>query len=265
MLSAKIPCLWTGTTYKLYVDDADLASYLEAFEVTTGETLPADTATLYQLDADSGLYQIQFVDQDGVLGWDDETTYVGNYDASGNASTSGGYDANGNEQAGGTFTFYDGYTVEFSVGDIVLGSSVAEVSSSGASLELSPIEIATSTDDTENSNEVTNIIRLLQTMDDDGDPTNGITVAEAVRTAAIGQAMDMTVDINSFDDEATNFIAAADLPVMVTIETAWTHFFDVYQDHQQADVIEGGISLDELIGPEFLMGRHILVNSGDQR
>lgn len=75
----------------------------------------------------------------------------------------------------GRFTYLTGETVTFSIGNIDF-PSVA-----GSSL-LTPLDMVDSTDTTDEH--VSNIIRFLQSIDEDGNTSNGITIPEAMHSAA---------------------------------------------------------------------------------
>ena len=49
---------------------------------------------------------------------------------------------------------------------------------------------------------VTNVARVLQILDDDADPSNGITIPAAVRGAAAGMSMDFDRDSGAFEADA---------------------------------------------------------------
>ncbi|RLJ19592.1 hypothetical protein DJ031_08060 [bacterium endosymbiont of Escarpia laminata] len=71
----------------------------------------------------------------------------------------------------GQFTCEDGGTVTFFLGPIVLGTVACQ-------------DLVMPTDLTSSENEAINFARFLQTLDDDGDPDNGINIPEVVRQFA---------------------------------------------------------------------------------
>ena len=73
----------------------------------------------------------------------------------------------------GKYNYEEGETVTFYIGDIKLGSAKA-------SEELSPLSISSTSNASLETLEVQNIAALLQTLDLDGDATNGITIDEEV-------------------------------------------------------------------------------------
>ena len=106
-------------------------------------------------------------------------------------STSGGL--GGFTDSEGTFYYKEGDTVTFEIGDISLGSVVAAE-------KLTPVEVmgASGTAD----QKVINLSRLLQTLDADGDPSNGINIEESTRTAMAGKTVNFDVPLDSFLNES---------------------------------------------------------------
>ncbi len=117
----------------------------------------------------------------------------------------------------GEYNYLPGETVTFSVGGIILGSSAAGpvvtplTLVNGATVATDPV--------------VTNMVRLLLTLDDDGNPDNGITISAATAAAATGQ----TVDFNAADLANDPGMSALlpllpGTPALVDAITAQTHF-----------------------------------------
>jgi len=92
---------------------------------------------------------------------------------------------NGNTNSRGEFRYLAGERVTFFIGDLefpaVLGDAV-----------ITPLDMA----GTDNPFEpmVINIIRLLQTLDKDSDPSNGITITDVAKTNAIAIDFDLSID-----------------------------------------------------------------------
>ena len=82
----------------------------------------------------------------------------------------------GSTNADGEYLYKEGETVTFRIGDIVFPAVTAK----GV---LTPLDLAGSTDI--NDPVVINIARLLQTLDEDGNPDNGIVIPELATTAAL--------------------------------------------------------------------------------
>jgi len=95
----------------------------------------------------------------------------------------------------GTFNYLAGENVTFSIGDITLPTTP------GADI-ITPLSVFSTTNITDTS--VMNLSRLLQTLDTDGDPANGITLSDAANASTAG----LTVDFASptFDDQVVNLV-----------------------------------------------------------
>lgn len=87
----------------------------------------------------------------------------------------------------GEFTYVDGEFVTFFIGDLLFPTV-------DAGPIITPMTLADTTDSTDP--QVTNIARLLQSLDEDGDPTNGIAIPAG--------AADIAVPVN-FDVDTTTF------------------------------------------------------------
>ena len=128
-------------------------------------------------------------------------------------SKSGVTDANGN------YDYVEGETVTFSIGGIVLGTATAGPVVTPLSL------VSGATDATDPT--VTNIVKLLLTLDADGNPDNGIEINQATVTAAAGVNINFSVSEAQFDTntDVVNFVTAATgSPALVDATTAQTHF-----------------------------------------
>lgn len=114
--------------------------------------------------------------------------------------TSAGYTSTTNDD--GEFRFNNGETVSFRLGQLNFGSVQA------GSL-ITPVELAGG-----DSNKAANIARVLQTLDDDGNPDNGITITPAVREKAALQ--------NPTDVATADLAAAKDVILSLASENTST-------------------------------------------
>ena len=127
----------------------------------------------------------------------------------------------GTTNANGEFQYNDGETVTLSIGDIDLPPAT------GGSV-ITPLDLV----NTQNVNDtsVVNIARLLQSLDTDGDPTNGISISDSAHLSATG----ITVDFSSptFDDEVMNLVANSGSVTTVLIDeaTAISHLQETLAD-----------------------------------
>ena len=123
--------------------------------------------------------------------------------------------------ANGRFEYLNGAFVFFAIGDIVIGGATGQPTMTPFSF------VPTATDETQE--EVTNVARFLQTLDFDQDVSNGIEIAESVRTAAAGITMDFSQSIASFEasEQATVDLLTSALPngprTLVPTATAQQH------------------------------------------
>jgi len=101
----------------------------------------------------------------------------------------------------GKFQYKAGESVTFSIGDIVIGEAKGQA-------VITPINLVQGATD-ENNETVTNIARLLQTLDEDGNPDiDGIVISSEVRAKANNITLDFEVSINEFsvNNKLTNFL-----------------------------------------------------------
>ena len=119
---------------------------------------------------------------------------------------------------GGRFNYLPGEMVTFSIGGIVLGSALAGP-------VVTPLTLVGTTDVT--NQQVINIVRLLMTVDADGNPGNGIQITEATRLAASGITIEFNVPVADFASApaVVAFVASADTSNIALVDgaTAQTH------------------------------------------
>ncbi len=116
----------------------------------------------------------------------------------------------------GEYDYLAGETVTFSIGGIVLGSTIA----GPVVTPLSLVPDATST----TNPVVTNIVRLLLSLDSDGDPDNSITISSEVTTAANDLAVDFSEADLSADDGITSLLNNLPTLTLVSESVAQNHF-----------------------------------------
>lgn len=96
----------------------------------------------------------------------------------------------------GRFACFEGEMISFMIGDVMLGQAIAE-------------EIMTPMDFLDESEMpydvthpmITNMGRFLQSLDSDGDPENGITIAPEVREEITGRMIDFHQSIEDFEND----------------------------------------------------------------
>jgi len=136
--------------------------------------------------------------------------------------TSGGQ--TGFTDANGKFTYENGQSVTFSIGDIVIGSA------NGKAI-VTPVDLVNGAVDETNA-VVTNIVQFLLTIDDDNNLSNGIQVTQAIRDAAAGKSIDFTItgfDTDSNVSSVVGILTSASTignRVLVNAATAQNHLSD---------------------------------------
>ncbi len=93
----------------------------------------------------------------------------------------------------GNFKYKQGETVTFRIGGLFLGQCVALKT-------LTPIDIVNGAID-ETDPMVTNLCRLLQSLDEDGDLRNGITISAEIRQEIEGRSIDFDQSTTEFEDD----------------------------------------------------------------
>jgi hypothetical protein len=128
----------------------------------------------------------------------------------------------------GEYDYVDGETVTFFIGDLELPPVTAAET-------VTPLGLARS-DDTSNPT-VVNIIRLLQTLDEDGNPDNGITITETAKSAAT--QVDFELSITDFESSSavTNLVAnsGSSNVELISQNDAIAHFENTLRDEGLVD------------------------------
>ncbi|WP_084882519.1 hypothetical protein [Vibrio sp. qd031] len=102
----------------------------------------------------------------------------------------------------GEFSYLPGETVQFSIGSIMLPAVQAGDI-------ITPLTLAR-TSDTDNSIAI-NIARVLQTLDSDGNPNNGIDISTDMHQVLADQNLDINFDDDSFDTAYNSFVSTPGL------------------------------------------------------
>lgn len=103
------------------------------------------------------------------------------------ATQSGVTDSNG------TFKYHEGETITFSIADVVLGQAVTKS-------PMTPINLVEgATDQTHPT--VTNICRLLQSLDKNGNLDDGITISDEIRNEVANRPIDFTQSTEDFGND----------------------------------------------------------------
>ncbi|MBF0263239.1 MAG: putative Ig domain-containing protein, partial [Magnetococcales bacterium] len=134
-------------------------------------------------------------------------------------------DIEGQTDADGRFTYHPGEKIVFKLGDLVLGQVQT---GDGSSVIITPVDLASNTSGAINENILTNLLRLLQTLDSDGNPDNGISISPATIEHARNLELDLTVAPEAFANNAQlkGLLAEEGITELIPVEEAYSHFRD---------------------------------------
>jgi hypothetical protein len=117
----------------------------------------------------------------------------------------------------GTFKYINGEAVSFFIGDIMLGTSAGLT-------QLTPMNLVPG--DSSNP-QVVNILRFVQSLDEDNNPDNGIRITDAVSTQALGQALDFSLSTVDFENAANallTLLTSGSVNILIDASSAQAHF-----------------------------------------
>ena len=175
-----------------------------------------------------------------------------------NYTTSSGESGKTNEL--GEYNYAPGDTVTFSIGGI-------ELPAIEATGRITPADMGSGATDWSSDQTVVNILRLLQTLDSDGDASNGITITEAIHTALQDVDLDPTVSESDFETQANTAINSTG-KTLIAKEDAVNHF----KTSQSGDLIGSWVFVEDngnanvltfLNDSEYLIA-HSKADDGDQ-
>ncbi|MEA3412508.1 MAG: hypothetical protein U9R74_13355 [Pseudomonadota bacterium] len=106
----------------------------------------------------------------------------------------------------GVYQYEEGALISFYIGDLHIGEAV------GASV-LTPVDLVQDARD-ETDTVVTNVSRFLQTLDDDGDASNGILIPPRVSDQAHNRVIDFRQTEEAFEDDGSVQILVAELTAL---------------------------------------------------
>ena len=127
----------------------------------------------------------------------------------------------GTTNANGEFSYVDGETVAFSIGAVELPPATAAPT-------ITPVTLAGATDIT--NQEATNIARLLQSLDSNGIPSDGITIPAATVTAATAAINFNQTPAAFTSDSAVGNLISATTSTLIDETTAQTHVTTTLND-----------------------------------
>ncbi|WP_421865823.1 hypothetical protein [Marinobacter adhaerens] len=167
----------------------------------------------------------------------------------------------GQTNALGEYNYEAGDTVVFSIGGIDLPA----VEATG---RITPADMGSGATDWSSDQTVVNILRLLQTLDSDGDASNGINITEDVHTALQDIDLDPSVSETDFETQANTAINATGKTLIAT-EDAVNHF----QSSQSGDLVgswvfeetNGNVNVLTFLNDSEYLIAHSKADDGDQR
>lgn len=120
--------------------------------------------------------------------------------------------------ADGEFEYREGEEIFLLVGNTLIGQSL------GGSV-LTPLDVV---GEAQNADKSMNILRFLQTLDENGDPSDGIVISDNVTALAETTGTEVNFDLPAEEFEAQtsvqNLVSEAGKDALVTAEAANTHF-----------------------------------------
>jgi len=148
----------------------------------------------------------------------------------------------GKTNANGEFQYLPGETVTFSIGNIDLPTVSGNAT-------VTPLDLAKTSD--LNNQVVTNLLVLLQSVDADANPDNGIQISSAAHIAA-SKAVDFNVSTTNFrvNSDVTNLIANSGSAnrTLVLMESALNHFRLTLGKVNVAPIANAGIDQTAVVG-----------------
>jgi hypothetical protein len=127
----------------------------------------------------------------------------------------------GTTDSKGQFYYNPGDTVSFSLGGTPLGSVKAAA-------VLTPVAVIGATDTSDPR--VVNMSRLLQSLDSDGDPSNGIGISESTRESLEIVKINFDQPVSEFENSASAVVTASVGRPMVSVQQAMTHLHNTMKD-----------------------------------
>ena len=136
----------------------------------------------------------------------------------------------GTTNAAGEFSYLAGEQVTFSVG-------AAQLPAVDAAAQVTPVDIAVSSSDP--TAMTTNIARLLQSLDQDGNPENGITISASAAASAASVNFDVSVEDFANDAAVINLVANSGSvnSTLISAEAASQHLNETLGGDENSGVI----------------------------
>ena len=136
--------------------------------------------------------------------------------------------------ATGEYEFLEGETVTFFIGDLELPT----VAATGT---VTPLQLAGSQDSSNST--VVNIIRLLQTLDEDGNPDNGITITDTAKVAATQVEFSLSESAFESSSAVANLVAnsGSSNVTLIPSDEAISHFEEQLENNNMSFGVLSGV------------------------
>lgn len=120
----------------------------------------------------------------------------------------------GTTNTAGEYTYLAGETITFSIGETMLPTV-------DAAPRITPIDLASGSDNPDSVS--TNIARLLQSLDSDGNPENGITISSEAAANSAPINFDVSTEDFASNTDVINLVANAGSAGLISAEDANAH------------------------------------------
>ena len=142
----------------------------------------------------------------------------------------------------GEFSYQEGDKVTFTLGGIELGRVDGEA-------VLTPVELAGANDTADRR--VINLTRFLQSLDDDGDPENGLSINNEARTALQGRNLNFNLPVSTFEITASVAVQSASGRSLVSASKAINHLHGTLGNRGLVDKV-GETTEIRQVAPDFV-------------
>ncbi len=148
----------------------------------------------------------------------------------------------------GGFYFSEGDEISFYIGDILIGGPVP------AALLMSPLDFADTGEAFTSNPKIINICRFLQTLDQDGDPENGIFISPEIRSSLSGFSVDFDVSAEAFENSTV---------IAQILERLNTNAVFTNGGYRTLRSIDESVGHFEAAMAEYNLGRFVMIALGD--
>ena len=165
----------------------------------------------------------------------------------------------------GRFDHRQGDDVRLSIGDILLGER--KPFSGGA---VTPVDLVGTDKYADDSatrpidGPVTNMLRFLQSLDEDDMPANGISISPSVSAQAIGQTIDFNQVETTFEAQANpllNLLTSGRVTALIDRDLARSHFLSVIGKQNIYSVVSSGAKFNGVVFDSLQASTQVVNNT----